>query len=516
MHKVKGFWNTILNWSIKKKIIYGVILLAVIFLIYMIFGPKDNSANITTDTVKMGDLKETILATGQVTSTTDLNLSFSGSGIVRGLKTKVGDKVKSGQILATLEQGNVLGALTSARGAVAAAEARYKKILDGASSEEITLSKVALENAKLELERVKLQQEILVNNAYRNLLNSTPEALPENGTTDYSAPVITGNYTKGIEGTIKLSVYQSSGGANFSISGIITGTGSVAGATAQPIGDSGLFIAFSSSSLSIRDWTISIPNKQASNYSTNLNAYELALKTRDSAIGGAQALVDQRTAELSLKQSSARQADLELAQADILSAQGQLQNAQANYEHTVLRAPAEGTITKVDIKLGEIAQSGKEVMVLQDVSNLYLEANVNEANIGDVAINAPVELSFDAFGTDNLFSGQIMKIDPASTLVSGVVNYKVTASIISSPTLRPGMTANMTILVGEKKNVLMVPARSILTDKTGRKTVRLINNSKKKTYTEVEVATGMEGDGGLTEITAGLKEGDEIVLLIKK
>ncbi len=517
MHKVKGFLNRIKNWSLTKKIIYGLLLLFVLFIVYKIFAPKDNSANITSDTVKRINLKETVLATGQVTSNTDLNLSFSGSGVVRSIRVKVGDKVKAGQILATLDQGSVLGALTSARGAVAAAQARYKKILEGASSEEITLAKVALDNAKLDLDRTKSQQDLLVSNAYKNLLNSTPEAIPTNGVNDYTAPTISGNYNKSVEGNINISIFQSSGGLSFGASGLATGTGPVTTTNPQPIGDSGLYIKFpSSTNVTITDWVISIPNTKASTYVTNLNAYNAALKAKEVALGSAQALVDQRTAELSLKQSSARQADIDLAQADILSAQGGLQNAEANYENTVLRAGADGTITKVDIKLGELAQASKEVMVLQDISNLYLEANVNEANIENVKIDAPVELTFDAFGTDNIFKGKILKVDPSSTLISGVVNYKVTATIESSPTLKPGMTANMTILVGEKDSVLVAPSRAILTDKTGKKTVRLITNPKTKAYKEVEVATGMEGDGGLVEITAGLNESDEIVVLIKK
>lgn len=514
MHRIKNLKHRIMNWSLRKKIIYGVIVLLVILGGYKIFGPKDNSANITTDFVRRENLKQTVLATGQVTSTTDLNLSFSGSGIVKTLRVKVGDNVKTGQILATLDQGKELAALTSARGAVAAAEARYKRTVEGASNEEIALAKIALQNAKLDYERIKSQQELLVANAYKNLLNSTPEALPGNGTTDYTAPTISGNYNKKEEGELRISIYQ--GGVNFSVSGVTNGTGLVTTSTPQPLGDSGLYIVFSSSSLNITEWVISIPNKKASNYITNLNAYQASLKTQESAIGGAQALIDQRTAELSIRESSARTADIELAQADILSAQGQYQAASANYENTILRAPVAGTITRVDIKLGELAQASKEVMVLQDVKNLYLEANINEANVANVNINAPVELTFDAFGTENIFLGKILRVDPASTLISGVVNYKITASIDSSPTLRPGMTANMTILIGEKSSILIAPARAIITDKSGKKTVRLITNSKTKTFKEVEVATGMEGDSGLTEVTAGLKEGDEVVVLIKK
>lgn len=515
MQKARNFWARIVSWSLRKKIFYGVILLVVIFGGYKIWGPKDNSANITTDFVKFGNLKETILATGQVTSTTDLSLSFNSSGTVRSLKVKVGDKVKSGQVLATLEQGNQLAALTSARGTLAAAQARYKRLLEGATNEEIALSEVALQNAKLDYERIKSSQEVLVANAYKNLLNSTPEALPSSGTVDYTAPTISGNYTKGIEGRIIISIYYTGNGANFNISGIASGSGAVTSTTPQPIGDTGLYIKFPTSS-STTEWVIDIPNKKAADYVTNYNLYLSALKTQESALGSAQALVDQRSAELTLKKSTARNSDIEAAQAEILSAQGGLQGAQANYEHTILRAPTNGTITKVNIKLGELSQVSQEAMVLQDIDNLYLEADINEANITNVKIDAPVELTFDSFGTENKFMGKIMKIDPSSTIISGVVNYKVTASIESSPTLRPGMTANMTVLVQEKNNILMIPTRSILTDKSGTKTVRLVTNTKKKKYKEVAVTTGMEGDGGLTEITSGLNQGDEVVVFIKK
>ena len=516
MHRIKNLKHRIMGWSLRKKIIYGVIVLLVIFVGYKIFGPKDNSANITTDIVRRENLRQTILATGQVTSTTDLSLSFSGSGIVKTLKVKVGDNVKAGQILATLDQGKELAALTSARGAVAAAEARYKRTIEGASNEEIALARIALQNAQLDYSRVQSQQELLVANTYKNLLNSTPEALPANGTTDYSAPTISGNYSKNTEGELRISVYQSSSGTSFSVSGLANGSGPVTTTNPQPLGDSGLYIVFPSASVTITEWIIEIPNKKASDYVTNLNAYQAALKTQDSALGSALALIDQRTAELSIKESSARDADIELAKADILSAQGQYQAASANYENTVLRAPVAGTITRVDIKLGELAQASKEVMVLQDIKNLYLEANINEANVANVNIGAPIELTFDAFGTENIFLGKILRVDPASTLISGVVNYKITASIDSSPTLRPGMTANMTILIEEKNNILVIPARAITTDKSGKKTIRLITNTKTKTYKEIEVTTGMEGDGGLTEITAGVNEGDEIVVLIKK
>jgi len=518
VQKVKNIWEKIKTWSLTKKIIYGIIVIILVFFGYIISKPKDNSDNITTDTVKLVDLKQTVLATGQVTSNTDLVLSFYNSGIVRSLKVKVGNEVKEGQILATLDQASESAALTTARAGLAAAKAKYQKILDGSSNEEIALAKVALENAKNDFERVRSQQEILVSNARRNFYSNDLEAKPYSGTIG-TAPTISGSYNGTIMGEYRISV-DGSQRRNFRVNGIEKmSDGDIDDDEPQKLGTMGLMITFpdGAGSYSENDgWYITIPNIEGVNYVSNYNAYQSALKTQESALGTAQALIDQRTAELVLKQASATKAELDLAKADILSAQGQLQLANANFEHTILRAPADGMITKVDIKIGELAQALKDVMTLQDVNNVYLEANINEANITSIKVRAPVDVTFDAFNTEEIFKGSILKIDPSSTIISGVVNYKITANVFNVPELRPGMTANMTILVGEKNNVLTIPSRAIIKDKTGKKTVRLVTNPKTKIYKEVEVATGMEGDSGLVEITSGLNENDEIVILIKK
>lgn len=500
MQKAKNMLEKIKMWSLRKKIFYGIIIVILALAGYMIFKPRDNSANITTDTVKLTNLKQTVLATGQVTSNTDLNLSFFSSGIIRTVKVKVGDEVKSGQVLATLDQGNELASLTQARGAVAAAQAKYQAILDGASNEEIKLAQIAVQNAKNS-----------ANNAYNALLANNLTAIPSKNpsSTDTiiaTTPTISGTYTGEQEGSYLITIYLGTN-SYFTTTGIENFTGPITTSTSTPLGTKELFIQFPAdySDNSSTQWIVSIPNTKSLTYVTYYNAYKSAQNT-----------IDQKEAELSIKQASARQPDIDLAKANILTAEGQLQSASANFEHTILRAPTNGTITKVDTKIGELVQALKNIMTLQDINNMYLEANINEANITSVKIGAAVNITFDAFSTEQIFLGNILKIDPSSTIVSGVVNYKITANVPNAPELRPGMTANMTILAGEKNGILTTPSRAVIKDKTGKKTIRLITNTKTKTYKEVEIATGMEGDGGLTEVTAGLAEGDEIIVLIKK
>ncbi len=512
MNKKISFFKKVFQ----KKWVWVTIVVVLAVGAYIVLKPSASVANTITDIAQLGELEETVLATGQVVSNTDLDLSFNTSGTVRSIRVKVGDKVKRGQVLATLNSGLERGNLTSAKGALAAAKARLSKTVDGYSTEEVALSKIALSNAKKDYENIVKTQETLVQNAYYNLLNSTPEASPEGGKSDYTAPTISGNYELGKEGILSINTYYTGNGTSFSLSGLTSGSGVITTTTPQPLGDSGLYITFpSTNNLNINSWNITIPNTKASNYLTNLNIYNAALKTKNAAISSASSLVDQRTAELAIKESPARNSDIELASAEILSAQGQLELAQAQYNNTIIVAPANGTITRIDAKIGELAQGGVSLITLQDVSNIYLETNINEANISSLTIGMPIDITYDSFRGDQVFQGQITKIDPSSTLVSGVVNYKVTASTIQLPELRPGMTANMIIKVNNKPNVISVPSRSIITDKDGNQSIRLITKKKKKTWKLVPITTGLVGDGGMVEVISGLSAGDEFVTLIK-
>ncbi len=499
----------------KKKIIWTAIILVVVgFIFWRIKAGSNTSANILTDIVKRQDIKQTVLATGQAVSSTDLDLSFKSSGIVGKVNVKEGDKVKAGQVLATLSQLDQAATLTQALGSLAQAKANYAKVLAGASNEDVAVTQVALDNAKKSLANTIAQQKVLVANSYSALLNSTVSAVPNQGNIGSATITVSGTYNSTEQGVYNISVYNTGSGPKFNINGLETGTGDVK-TTLVALGSKGLFIQFSTLAVNAGDsWTITIPNTQASTYVTNYNAYQSALQTQDISIANAQSAVSAAQASLDLKKAQARPADIQAAEASILSAQGQVQAAQAVLENTIIRAPANGTITSVAIKVGEQAVASKEAIVLQDVESLHIEANVSEANIASVQEGQTVDVTFDALGPDRHFTATVQTVNPASTVVSGVVDYLVKASLPDIADIKPGMTVNMTILVGEKDNVLAIPLRAVLSN--GSKHIRVIDDSKKKTYHEVEIKTGMEADGGLVEVLSGLNEGQEIVTYIKQ
>jgi multidrug efflux pump subunit AcrA (membrane-fusion protein) len=357
--KLKSFWAI----NKKRKRTWVILALVVIAVLYFIFKTPSSVANTVTDIAKVGDLKQTVLATGQVVSNTDLNLSFNATGVVKSLKVKVGDKVKTGQVLATLDQGAQQASLTSARGALAAANARLKRTIEGASNEEIALSEIALSNEKRDYENVKTAQSTLVQNAYDNMLNSTLEAIPKDGTSDYVAPIISGNYNLGKEGTINLTSYYSTGGVSFTATGLTTGNGISNTIIAQPIGDSGLYIKFpNNTNINVNEWVINIPNKKASNYLMNYNAYQSALKAQSQAISLATSDLEQAQAQLNAKVALARPEDISIAKAQINSATGALQIAQGLYNNNFIYAPTDGVVTVVSVKEGEIAMMNQKAI----------------------------------------------------------------------------------------------------------------------------------------------------------
>ncbi|MFA6353744.1 MAG: efflux RND transporter periplasmic adaptor subunit [Candidatus Paceibacterota bacterium] len=467
----------------KKKIIWTVIVLLLLLVSWLIFKPKTDISGIQTGTVQKQDIQKTVLATGQVVSSTDLSLSLQSSGVVKKVLVKEGDVVSVGQTLVELDTRDLLAQLHSAQAS-------------------LTIAKQQASSSENNVVNVTTQQDLLVKNAYTNLLNSTLEAIPSDNTQNYQAPTISGNYILDKEGIINLHFYNSAGGMSFTASGLTTGYGMMNSITAQPIGNSGLYIKSTSAQIGTEDWIIEIPNKKAANYLTNYNAYQSALETRIKAIADAEA-------NLKSTDNSSSIADAQIAQAE-----ASIESIMVKIQNAKIVAPSSGTITQVDIKVGEFAQASQEIIKLLNVGELHTEALVSEADIAMVVVGQSIDNTFDALGPDKHFTTKVLTVNPASTVVSGVVNYKVTGSLEKIPEVKPGMTANMTITVAEKKNVLVVPSSSIL-NKNGQHSVRVINDSKKKTYSEMAVQTGLEADGGLVEIISGLNAGEEIVTYMK-
>lgn len=497
--------------------IISIIFVFVLIIGYFIVKGKNNSGAIQTGFASKQNLQETVLSTGQVVSGTDLALSFQGSGIARRIFVKEGDKVYQGQVLASLDQSGALASLTSAQGSLAQAQANYEKLLAGATAQNIKTSQDSVNSAKQDL-----------TNAYNGAINTLNSAHASMFNTSVVAISIQNSY---------FSVQDQSGiqvqNSRADIDSNLQSSNNYLDMAEKSMSPSDIDITVTQMILSLNKVYDDINNIRAQcdqgiYYSKVAAADKASLDSQktsiNTALSGVTAL-QQSIASLKLALQKAEdqlnvttapptQADIDLAKAQITSAQGQVAAAQTTVNNLIIIAPASGTITQVDIKVGELATPSKEVMVLQDIGDLHAEADVSEANIATLQIGQPIDYTFDALGPDQHFAGRVLTINPASTVISGVVDYLVKGSLDNIPGIKPGMTANMTILVAKKDNALTVPSTAII-NKNNKQYVRVIDNAKTKTYHQVQVQTGLQADGGLVEIISGLTDGQQIVTYVK-
>jgi multidrug efflux pump subunit AcrA (membrane-fusion protein) len=295
----------------------------------------------------------------------NLTLGFVAGGRIKTVSVKAGDTVTTGEVLATLDAGNAAGAVTQARAAYEAAQANYQKIINGATGSAIDVAKAAVNAAQVNLDQVTNQQKTLVANAYSNLLNSTVQA-QSNASSTLTPPTISGTYTKGVEGTITFTVNQDSDNGYLALSGLATGTTQLSSTIARPLGDSGLYVLFPSpiAPYISTTWTITLPNPKAPNYLANSNAYQSALQAQTQMTAQAKAALDQANASLAATASTARPEDVASGKAQVDSAYGALQIAQASYANTVITAPGNGSVTAVSITPGQIAAANAPAIEL--------------------------------------------------------------------------------------------------------------------------------------------------------
>lgn len=165
--------------------------------------------------------------------------------------------------------------------------------------------------------------------------------------------------------------------------------------------------------------------------------------------------------ETARAQISVARAQISSAQAQLLQREAQLEQAKLDLDRTQIRSPVNGTIIDRQVDIGQTVAASLSAPTLftiaQDLRQMQIEADVDEADIGKLAEGQQVRFQVDAY-PNRQFSGQVSQVRKAATNVSNVVTYKV---IIDAPNqqqlLLPGMTANINVIRGQQTDVLRVP-----------------------------------------------------------
>jgi HlyD family secretion protein len=165
-----------------------------------------------------------------------------------------------------------------------------------------------------------------------------------------------------------------------------------------------------------------------------------------------------RSVEAQLKVTEAQ---LQAALAQVKQQEAALQQAQVDLNHTFIRAPVDGVVVARSVDVGQTVAASLQAPTLftiaQDLTQMQVDTNVDEADIGRISLGQPATFTVDSF-PGRTFSGEVVQIRKAPQVVQNVVTYDV---VISAPNpdqkLLPGMTANVRVVVAQKESVLKVP-----------------------------------------------------------
>lgn len=213
------------------------------------------------------------------------------------------------------------------------------------------------------------------------------------------------------------------------------------------------------------------------------------------------------------------------AQQQVQQAQQQVNKAQTNLGYATITSPIDGIVLSKSVEEGQTVAASFNTpelfTIAQDLTNMQVIADIDEADIGEVKEGERVTFAVDAH-PDDVFNGRVTQVRQIATTTSNVVTYQV---VISAPNadlkLKPGLTANVTIMTKEVNNVVMIPTKALkftpnekmlakdqtIKDCKGQHKVWVMQgNVIKALPVTIGISSGMS-----TEIKSGVKPGQKII-----
>lgn len=213
------------------------------------------------------------------------------------------------------------------------------------------------------------------------------------------------------------------------------------------------------------------------------------------------------------------------AKEQVVSAKEEVQRAQTNLGYATITSPIDGVVLSKSVEEGQTVAASFSTpelfTIAQNLTNMQVVADVDEADIGDVKEGERVTFTVDAY-PDDTFEGEVKQVRQEATTTNNVVTYEV---VISAPNadlkLKPGLTANVTIYTAERKGVLSVPSKALRftpqKETVGKMKIVDVANAKNKVWTiegnsivAHKVNIGMT-DGTNTQIVGGIAEGTKVI-----
>lgn len=210
------------------------------------------------------------------------------------------------------------------------------------------------------------------------------------------------------------------------------------------------------------------------------------------------------------------------ARAQIAQTEAALKFAETNFQYTRIVSPVDGVVISRNVDVGQTVAASFQTPTLftiaQDLTKMQIDTNVDEADIGKVTVGQNVDFTVDAY-SETTFKGSVWQIRNAPIIVQNVVTYDVVIKVDNSELkLKPGMTANVSIIIAIKKEALKIPNAALRFMPSEKETGESVKKGlgiwiiEKGEPKRIPIVTGIS-DGNYTELVSGaLKEGQEVII----
>ena len=493
------------------KIISGIIFIILVVGIYLIFFKNKTSGETqyVTETVSKGSITTNVTGTGQVEASDTIDLSPKTTGDITSVRVSVGQSIKKGTLIATLDSSDAkmallnaqinLNNLTKGPDSLTLLQ-KQNGLTDAYNSGWNTVSSFIDDMAVMvsDLDNIYSGNGYL---SYRNTISLTEDGKDKVTLGDNSHY----DAKKSIDKVTQLYKSLSRSSSQQEISDLISESYASSLIISNAIKNTQTAFNFVVEDLnSENDSNTSTTRANITSWLTSSNSYVNSLLGAVNSIKeNTQSLADTLTGSDSL---------------DIESARLSLQSKQDAYNGTFVYTPFDGVIATLTAQVGQPSGSSIGTIITQ---KKLATISLNEVDIAKIKLGQKAILTFDAI--DGLsITGEVAEIDSVGTVSQGVVSYNVQISLdVDDARVKPGMSVSVTIITDSAQDVIVVPSSAIKTQ-NGVSYVETFNSplapvaigaqgSPSVTLpTQTEVTVGLVGDTS-SEITSGLKEGDIIV-----
>jgi HlyD family secretion protein len=502
----------------KKIIIWSVVAIVVVIVLALVFH-KGTSYQFVS--VTQQSITESVEVTGNTTPIQSLDLAFQNGGQIAAVYKNAGDAVSTGDVIARLDTSDLQAQLAQAQAGVQAAQATLANLQAGPTPQSIQVSQTAVTAAEQSLANTyagipdALTSALAkANDAIRNqitaLYNSPESNNPQLAFMVSDSQVMNDAASERVAASQELNAWQTELSAINTTSPTSTLAAALSKASMHLNIISNLLTTDSEAvvdSTSIPPSTVATYKNDIATAVTEVSNAASSIDTASQSLASQAVAISQAQAQLAVTLSGSTQQAIAAQQAAVAQAQANAQSVQVKINEASLLSPIDGVVTIQNAKPGEIATPGQTVTSIISADNLEVDTDVPETDIGKITIGDAVSMTFDAFPGET-FSGKVFYIDPAQTVVGGVVDYLTKISFDKADSrIKSGLTANLTIETQTDNNALVLPQYAIIQNTSGTFVEVLQNGAT----AQIPVTLGIQDNNGNVEVKSGVTAGEQVI-----